>query len=181
SILTIPYGSLMLMGGFIAVSWIAESMARSSVSQPAQYAGLALYVVAESIIFTPLLFIANQFGDGTVIPTAAIGTLALFATLTAAVFVTRKNFSFLGPFLSVMSVAALVLVVCSAVFGFSLGIVFTVCMIAMAAGYILYDTSNVLHNYRIGQHVAASLALFASVALLFWYIIRLVMALQSRD
>jgi FtsH-binding integral membrane protein len=37
----------------------------------------------------------------------------------------------------------------------------------------LYDTSNVLHHYRIGQHVAASLALFASVALLFWYIVRL--------
>ena len=40
-------------------------------------------------------------------------------------------------------------------------------MIVLACGYILYHTSNILHQYRIGQHVAASLALFASVALLF--------------
>jgi FtsH-binding integral membrane protein len=39
----------------------------------------------------------------------------------------------------------------------------------------------VLHHYRVGQHVAASLALFASVALLFWYILQLLMSLTSRD
>ena len=54
-------------------------------------------------------------------------------------------------------------------------------MIALACGFILYDTSNVLHHYRIGQHVAASLALFASVALLFWYVLQLLMYLQGRD
>ena len=58
---------------------------------------------------------------------------------------------------------------------------FSAAMIVFACGWILYDTSNVLHHYRIGQHVAASLALFASVALLFWYVLRLVMALTSRD
>jgi FtsH-binding integral membrane protein len=36
-----------------------------------------------------------------------------------------------------------------------------------------------MHEYRVGQHVAASLALFASVALLFWYILQLLMS--SRD
>jgi hypothetical protein len=50
----------------------------------------------------------------------------------------------------------------------------------LASGYILYDTSNVLHHYRIGQHVAASLALFAAVALMFWYMIQLVMSLNRR-
>ena len=47
------------------------------------------------------------------------------------------------------------------------------------AGYILYDTSNVLHHYRTDQHVAASLALFASLATLFWYMIRLLMILND--
>jgi FtsH-binding integral membrane protein len=42
----------------------------------------------------------------------------------------------------------------------------------------LYDTSNVLHRYRTEQYVAASLALFASVALLFWYILRLMMSMR---
>ncbi len=38
-------------------------------------------------------------------------------------------------------------------------------MVVFASGYILYDTSNVLHHYRTEQYVAASLALFASVGI----------------
>ncbi|MEM6329409.1 MAG: permease, partial [Planctomycetota bacterium] len=44
-----------------------------------------------------------------------------------------------------------------------------------------YDTSNVMHHYQPGQHVAASLSLFASVALLFWYVVRLLMAFAGRE
>ena len=62
------------------------------------------------------------------------------------------------------------------IFNFQLGAVFLYAMIALACGYILYDTSNVLHHYRVGQHVAAALALFASVALLFWYVVQLFMS-----
>ena len=60
-------------------------------------------------------------------------------------------------------------------FGFTLGIMFSYVMVALACGYILYDTSNVMQHYRTSQHVAASLALFASVMLLFWYVLRIVM------
>jgi FtsH-binding integral membrane protein len=38
----------------------------------------------------------------------------------------------------------------------------------------------VLHHYRVEQHVAASLALFASVGLLFWYILQIVISLSDR-
>lgn len=86
----------------------------------------------------------------------------------------------MGGILAVLGMAALVLLLAGAIFGFELGLVFTVAMIALAGGYIIYDTSNILHQYRVDQHVAASLALFASVALLFWYVLRLVMALQRR-
>ena len=71
--------------------------------------------------------------------------------------------------------AALGFIVCSVLFGFNLGNLFAGVMVAFAAAYILYYTSNVLHQYRLDQHVAASLALFASVALLFWYILQLFM------
>jgi FtsH-binding integral membrane protein len=48
-------------------------------------------------------------------------------------------------------------------------------MIALACGYILYDTSNVMQRYRTNQHVAAALALFAAVMLLFWYVLRILL------
>ena len=62
----------------------------------------------------------------------------------------------------------------------SLGLWFSGAMIVFASGSILYNTSNLLHRYQPGQHVAASLALFASVALLFWYVLRFLMSF-SRD
>lgn len=172
------YGWLIVLGLFMGVSWIANSWAQSAVSQTMQYLGLGLYVVAEAIIFVPLLYIAQRLDPG-ILPTAGLTTLALFGVLTAIVFVTRKDFSFLRGILLFGGFAALGLIVVAIVFGFNLGPVFTYAMIALACGYILYDTSNVLHHYRIGQHVAASLALFAAVALLFWYILRLFMS--SRD
>ncbi|MAE64764.1 MAG: permease [Phycisphaeraceae bacterium] len=176
---------LIVLGLFMVVSWIARSWADSTTSVPMQYTGLGLYVVAQAVIFVPLLYLASELsvrtGGSSIIGTAAIGTLLTFGALTGFVMLTGKDFSFLGGILCIGGIAALVVIVASIIIGFSLGIVFTVLMIALACGYILYDTSNVMHHYRIGQHVAASLALFASVALLFWYAIRLVMYLQSEE
>lgn len=172
------YSWLVVLGLFMVVSWVANSWAMSAVSPAKQYMGLGLYVLAEAVIFAPLLYIAGRI-DTMIIPTAGLATLVLFGVMTAVVFVTRKDFSFLRTALLFGGIAAMGIIVCAILFQFALGPIFTVAMIALACGYILYDTSNVLHHYRIGQHVAAALALFAAVALLFWYIIRLFMS--SRD
>jgi FtsH-binding integral membrane protein len=172
------YSWLIVLGVFMAVSWIADSWARSAISPTRQYMGLGLYVVAQAVIFVPLLFIAG-LQDPAIIPTAAVATLVLFGVMTGIVFLTRKDFSFLRSILMFGGFAALGLIVVAMVAGFALGPIFVWAMIALACGYILYDTSNVLHHYRIGQHVAAALALFASVALLFWYLVQLFMS--SRD
>ena len=169
-----------LMLGFIAVSWVAESWARSAVSIGAQYAGLGLYIAAEAVFFVPLLYLARSFEtpENPIILPAAVTTLAIFGGLTAIVFVTGKDFSFLRTALMLGMLIAFALVVGSIFLGFNLGFFFTLAMVALACGYILYYTSNVLHHYRPGQHVVAALALFAAVALLFWYILQLFM---SRD
>jgi len=172
------WGWLIMLGLFMLVSMVANNWAVSAVSPGTQYAGLGLYVFAESIIFAPMLFIANQI-DPSVIPSAAVTTFALFGGLTVAVFITRKDFSFLRTFLMFGGFAAMGFIFVAILFQFQLGAIFLYAMIALACGYILYDTSNVLHHYRIGQHVAASLALFASVALLFWYLVQLF--LSRRD
>ncbi len=170
------YSWLIVLGLFMGVSWIANSWARSATSPTMQYAGLGLYVVAQAIIFVPLLFIAEGMDDVSIIPTAGLATLGLFGAMTAVVFVTRKDFSFMRSILIFGGFAAMGLIFCAIIFQFALGPIFTVAMIAFACGYILYYTSNVLHHYRIGQHVAASLALFSAVALLFWYVLQLVMS-----
>jgi FtsH-binding integral membrane protein len=174
---------LIVLVAFMAVGFLADYWARSATSLGLQYAGLALYVVAEAVIFVPLLFIAAHLvpNSTNLIATAGIMTLGIFGGLTLAVFVTRKDFSFLRPILCVAGFVALGLIVAAVLFGFSLGLLFSFAMVALASAFILYDTSNVIHHYRTDQHVAAALALFASVALLFWYILRILIATQSRD
>ena len=173
-------GWLLVLGLFMVVGWIADKWARSDHSRGMQYAGLALYVVAEAIIFLPLLFVAAFYTTPDVIPTAAILTLGLFAGLTGTVFITKKDFSFMRGILMIGSFVAMGLIVCALLFGFELGTIFSVAMIGLAGGYILYYTSAVMKHYRTDQHVAAALALFAAVALMFWYILRLLIALNRR-
>ncbi len=168
------YSWLVVLGIFMAVSWIANKWAVSQASAATQYLGLGLYVVAEALIFVPLLYIVGEFAGGAqTIAKAGIVSLGLFAGLTAVVFITRTDFSFLRSVLVVGGLIALGVIVASIVFGFTLGTVFVFIMVAFAASAILYNTSGVLHRYHPSQHVAASLALFASVALLFWYILQI--------
>ena len=169
---------LIVLGAFMGVSYLASSWANSNTSKPMQYVGLALYVVAEAIIFVPMMFIAANFSDGDVIPKAGIVTLGLFLGISSVVFLTRKDFSFLGPILAIGGFVALGFIVASILFGFSLGSLFAFVMVAFAGTAILYETSNVLHRYHTSQHVAASLTLFAAIALLFWYILSI---FSSRD
>ncbi len=168
---------LLVLGGFMIVGWFASKVAFSTRSMPAQYAALAAFVLAEAIIFVPLLYIAQQVAPGA-IESAASVTILGFAGLTAVVFVTRKDFSFLGSVLRWGFVVALVLIVAAVLFGFHLGTYFSVGMIALAGGAILYDTSNVLNHFPEDRYVGAALELFASVALLFWYVLSLFI---SRD
>ena len=167
---------LIVLAAFMGVSWLAQSWASSTTSKPMQYMGLTLYTVAQSIIFLPLLFVASQYSNSTeMIAQAGVVTLGLFAGLTAVVFITQKDFSFLGPILAIGGFVALGFIASGILFGFTLGSLFAFVMVAFAGAAILYETSNMLHHYNTNQHVAASLGLFASVALLFWYILQIFM------
>ncbi|HEY3236884.1 MAG TPA: Bax inhibitor-1 family protein [Polyangiaceae bacterium] len=171
---------LLVLGGFRLVSWLASHAAHTATSKGVQYLALGGFVTAEAIIFVPLLVIANLKAPGA-IQSAGIVTMLGFAGLTAVAFTTRKDFSFLGAILRWAFIVALVLIVAGAIFGFQLGTFFSVVMIGLAGAAILYDTSNVLHHFPEDRYVAASLQLFSSVALMFWYVLRLFLQLQSRD
>ena len=172
-------GWLLVLGLFMGVSFLANRWATSETSKLTQFLGLGIFIVAEAIIFVPLIMISTYYaGDATVLLKAGIVTLGLFLGITATVFLTRSDFSFLGPILAIGGFIALGFIASSAIFGFSLGSVFAFVMVAFAGTAILYETSNVLHRFNTNQHVAASLTLFASIALLFWYILSI---FSSRD
>jgi FtsH-binding integral membrane protein len=83
------------------------------------------------------------------------------------------DFSFLRSVLIWAGVCALIAVLAGWIFGFELGTWFSVAMVALAGASILYNTSNVLLHYPEDRYVGAALQLFGSVALMFWYVLRL--------
>lgn len=189
---------LIVLMLFMGVGYLAERLARSETSKGLQYLGLGVAVVAEAVLLQPMLWIlvmkfggnagrmAMASGDlamgseaGKILAESVGITLAIFSGLTATVFWTKKDFTFLRGALSIATFAVLGLIVCSMMFGFHLGAIFTGFMILLMAGYILMQTSLVMSYFPPSGYVAASLMLFSTIATLFWYVLRLMMELNS--
>lgn len=170
---------LIMLGGFMFMTNYAESTALKTTDKNKQYMAYGLYVIAEAIIFIPIIYIAIMYSGGMdLLNQAAIVTLSLFGGLTAVVFVTKKDFSFLKSALTVGFFIALGLIIAGALFGFDMGLWFSVGMCVLAAGAILYQTSNLVNKYTNEQYIPAAIGLFASLMLLFWYVIQIFL---SRD
>jgi FtsH-binding integral membrane protein len=176
SMIAIPW--LAILAVFMLVGWGASRVAHTVEGLAAQYAALGVYILAEVILFVPMLYLANSVAPGAIANAALITVMATLGLVTIA-YVSRKDFSFLGSVLKWGGLMALVMIVCGAIFGFELGLFFSVGMVAFAGAAILYDASNIIHHYGEDRYVGASLELFASVALMFWYVLRILISLRD--
>ncbi len=172
---------LLILGLFMGAQWLATMSAHNLADPPRQYLGLFGMAFAEALLFAPFLYyLFNIESGGTAtVAAAAVITVVGFAALTVVAFVTRKDLSFLRPLLIWAGVASLVTIFGAIVFGFELGIWFSGAMIALAGGSILYQTQSIIRRYPVEAHVGAAVQLFASVMLLFWYVLRLVSQLRN--
>ena len=110
----------LVLGAFILVGWGASHTAHRVQSTAAQYAALAVFVVAEAIIFAPLLLVAEMKAPGTIDSAAGVTILGSVG-LIATAMITRKDFSFLRGLLVWGFFIALALIIASMLFGFQLG------------------------------------------------------------
>jgi FtsH-binding integral membrane protein len=171
---------LIMLGGFMFITNYAEKMTLKTPDKNMQYLAFGIYILAEALIFVPLIYIAAFYMESgpEILNQAAIVTLALFTGLSAVVFVTKKDFSFLRTGLTVGFFIAMGLIIAGSLFGFNLGLWFSVGMCLLAAGAIIYQTSNLVNKYSNDEYIPAALGLFASLMLLFWYVLSIFM---SRD
>lgn len=183
---TVPFEVIawMLSGKFIwlfiiGLFWLGSVLSNNLAFNPSkekQYLGLGLYVILEAIIFLPMIAIAMAYSGGEMLTQAATITLFMFSGLTAVVFFTKTDFSFLRTILIVGGFVSLGTIVVGALFGFNLGLWFSVGMVVLASASILYQTDQIKNQFGTEQYVGAALQLFASVMLLFWYILRILMS-----
>ncbi|HSK23337.1 MAG TPA: Bax inhibitor-1 family protein [Egicoccus sp.] len=167
---------LLILGGFMLVSWMASRLAVKATTPAQQWGGYGLLVVANALLFAMPLFIASEVEalEGT-IGNAALLTVAAFAGLSFIAVRSSKDFSFLGTLLKWGGILALVAIVAAVLTGTVLGTLFIVAMIGFAGAAILYDTQKVYRNYPPGTEVIAAMQLFSSIALMFWYVLQLLM------
>jgi FtsH-binding integral membrane protein len=167
-------GWLLILGGFMIGNWFATNAAHDLGDPGRQYLGLFGSAAAESLIFAPFLYYVFNYGGGSVtVGAAGILTGVGFAGLSVVGLTTAKDLSFMRPLLMWSGIVALVLVLGAVVFGLELGVWFSVAMIAVAGGSILYKTQEILRSYPEEAAVGAAVQLFASLMLLLWYVLRL--------
>ena len=167
---------LLVMLAFWGATTVAQSLAFNRASRTSQYAGLGLYVILEALIFVPLIgyvILSTKGNASSVLVPAGIVTGGMIAGLTALVFMTNLDFSFLKVAIILGSFAALAIVLVAAIAGLSLGAWFSIAMIVLMATVILYQTNEIKNTMETDQHVAAAFVLFSSFVTLLFYVIRL--------
>lgn len=172
------YGWLLIIGIFWIGSMVAQKWSVSQ-SRGIQYLGLAFYVLLEALIFLPMIYLAVSQSGGETLYQASTLTLALFAGLSGVALTSKRDFSFLRSFIIIGGFLSLGLIVAGIIFGFNLGLWFSVGMVLLASVSILYQTNKLNSIYQTDQYVGAALSIFASVMLLFWYILRIFMSSKN--
>ncbi len=88
----------LILGAFMLVGWLATRTAQTSSSIGMQYFAYGAYIVAEALIFVPLLYIANAKAPGAIDSATLITALGAGGLMVVA-HRTRKDFSFLRAIL----------------------------------------------------------------------------------
>ncbi len=162
---------LLILGGFMIVSWLANSVALKAATPGSQWGGYLLLVAANAVIFAPLLVLAELQVPGVIV---AAGQYAIGAFIVLSVIAVRsaRDFTWIGASLRWFAMLALAAIVLSVLFGFQLGTWFSLGMIGFAGAAILHDTQTILRDMPPGRETVAAMTLFSGLALMFWYLIR---------
>jgi modulator of FtsH protease len=134
---------------------------------------LFAFTFLEGVLISPLILFTLGRSPLTLLAAGAL-TVATFGGLTAYTFVTRKDFSFLGGFLF----TGLIVILVASLIGIFVGSsIFSLAIssgaVLLFAGYILYDTSNIMHNLPTDEYVAGALSLFLDFFGLFIHLLNI--------
>lgn len=171
---------LLILGAFMVGQWFVSNAATDLGNPARQYGALLGTAALQALIFAPFLwYVYNVLDAGTTVTAAAVITGIGFVVLSGIAMFTRKDLSFLRPMIMWGFGIALMLIVGAALFGFNLGVWFSVAMIALSGGAILFQTQSIIRTYPSNAYVPAAIALFGSLMTMFWYVLRLLIQLTQ--
>ncbi len=165
--------------GSIIVSFIMLFVLNKKQNSAAALPLVFLFTGLMGFGLGPLLNHYLGMANGGDIVMTALGMTALtFLGLSAYVMTTKKDFSFMGGFLSAGAIVALIAMVALFVlpmFGIEVGamhMAFSAFIVLLMAGFILYDTSNIVNGHYT-NYIMATVSLYLNIYNLFVHMLAL--------
>ncbi len=175
----LPQGAalvLMLVG--FGLLFVVNKMADTSKGLLAIFAFTG--VMGASI--GPMLnFYLSMPGGPALVMQALAGTAIVFFGLSAYALTTRKDFSFMGGFLMVGLIVAVVAMIANIFLAIpALSLTISAAVIMIMSGLILFDTSRIIHGGET-NYIRATVGLYLNIYNLFVHMLSLLTALGGDD
>nr|WP_320137162.1 Bax inhibitor-1/YccA family protein [uncultured Amphritea sp.] len=164
----------MILG--MVLTFVISKKQNSAAALPLVFAFTGLFGFALGPILNRYLGMAN---GGEIVMTAMGMTAATFLGLSAYVLTSKKDFSFMGGFLSaglIIVLVAMVALMILPMFGVNIGamhLALSAAVVLLMSGFILYDTSNIV-NGTYTNYIMATVSLYTSIFNLFIHLLSLV-------
>lgn len=136
-------------------------------------AALFGFTAFTGVVISPLIAIISQINPGSILA-AGVLTVGIFGGLTAYVFISKRDFSFLRGMVTVGLIVVILAGVVNIFLGSgALGFAVAAATLLLFSGYVLYDTSNIIRRYPTNEYVAGALSLYLDAFNIFLAILRL--------
>jgi modulator of FtsH protease len=170
---------LLLIVGMYGLMFLTNALKNSPWGLVSVFAftGFMGYVIGPILNAT----ISTYSNGPQLIATALGGTGIIFFTLSAYVLTTRKDFSYLGGFLFVAVMVALLAMIAGMFFQIpALQLVISAAFVLISSGLILFQTSQIINGGET-NYIVATVSLFVSIYNLFLSLLQLLSAFSGRD
>lgn len=163
-----PWIMLILMIGGVMGTEAVRHVPRVNV--------LALFgfTTFTGVMISPLLYIIGRTNPVSILQ-AGVLTVGIFGGLTAYVFISNRDFSFLRGMVTVGLIVIVLGGLLNILFVGSLGLGFAlaVATLLLFAGFVLYDTSNIIRRYPTNEYVSGALSLYLDALNMFLALLRI--------
>ncbi|HEX8354403.1 MAG TPA: Bax inhibitor-1/YccA family protein [Pyrinomonadaceae bacterium] len=128
------------------------------------------------VVISPLIALILQINPGSILA-AGLLTVGIFGGLTAYVFVSKKDFSFMRGMLMTGLIVVVLAGVANIFIGSgALGFAGAAAALLLFSGFVLYDTSNIIRRYPVNEYVAGALDLYLDAFNIFLALLRILNA-----
>ncbi|MGD8570038.1 MAG: Bax inhibitor-1/YccA family protein [Gammaproteobacteria bacterium] len=174
-----PMTNLISFGISIVLLWFVLPRVANSA------AGIGVVFAITGLLgfgLGPLLNLYTSLPNGgQIVSTALGGTGVIFLGLSAYVLMTKKDFSFLGGFLFVGFLVILMAALANIFMAIpALSLAISAGIIFIMSGFILYDTSRIIHGGET-NYIMATVGLYLSIYNIFISLLNILTALSGDD